>query len=106
MISSSCSIWLAPNYYSYYYWSLIVGLRFYYTLFLLLCRLYDIGEASRNGLMVEKLLWESEAVWTFPSVSCLSLMVLEVLDDDKYFNHDVAMMILNLFSTVITPSPT
>jgi len=67
---------------------------------------YDIGEASRNGLMVEKLLWEFEAVWTFLSVSYISLMVLKVLDDDKYFNHDVAMMILNLFSTVITPSAT
>ena len=67
---------------------------------------YDIGEASRNGLMVEKLLWESEAVWTFLSVSYISLMVLKVLDDDKYFNHDVAMMILDLLSTVITPSAT
>jgi len=56
--------------------------------------------------MVEKLLWEFEAVWTFLSVSYISLMVLKVLDDDKYFNHDVAMMILNLFSTVITPSAT
>ena len=68
--------------------------------------MYEIGEASRNGLMVEKLLWESEAVWTFLSVSYIFLMVLKVLDDDKYFNHDVAMMILNLFSTVITPSAT
>ena len=68
--------------------------------------LYDIGEASRNGLEVEKLLLESGALWKFLSVSYFSLMVLEVLDDDKYFNHDVAMMILNLFSTVITSSPT
>ena len=69
--------------------------------------IYGIGEASRNGLMVEKLLWKSEAVWTFLSVSYISLMALKVLDDDKYFNHDVAMMmILNLFSTVITPSAT
>jgi len=56
--------------------------------------------------MVEKILLESGAVWTFLSVSYLSLMVLEVLDDDKHFNHDVAMMMLNSSSTLITPSPT
>ena len=68
--------------------------------------LYDIGEASRNGLMVEKLLLDSGAIWIVLCVHSFSLKFLEVPDDDKYFNHDVAMMMLNLLSTVITPSTT